>query len=144
TTGPQSTTDRASPGAVGFARPDPSTRLTPVAGRVGWYDRCPGPSILVPRLLRIARSPMIHLPRLALATPSTGMEPSTAALAWLAGLTEHRWRVQHFRSRACPTGTQAVGQVTGLPDRHLDAWLMPEAVPRRLFVRRAVQAQRDP
>jgi len=69
------------------------------------------------------------------------MEPSTAALAWLAGLTEHRWRVQHFRSRACPTGTQAVGQVTGLPDRHLDAWLMPEAVLRRLLVRGAGQAE---
>jgi cobyrinic acid a,c-diamide synthase len=84
---------------------------------------------------------MIHLPRLALATPATGTAPSTAALAWLAGLSERRWRVQHFRSRACPTGTQAVGQVTGLPGRHLDAWLMPETVLRKLFAGGAKQAE---
>ena len=84
---------------------------------------------------------MTQLPRLALATPATGMEPSPAALAWLSGLTENRWRVQHFRSRACPTATEAVGQVTGLPGRHLDAWLMPEAVLRRLFARGARQAE---
>jgi len=84
---------------------------------------------------------MIFLPRLALATPATGTEPSAAALAWLAGLTDRRWRVQHFRSRACPTGTQAVGQVTGLPGRHLDTWLMPEEVLRKLFARGARQAE---
>ena len=82
---------------------------------------------------------MIHLPRLALATPATGPEPSPASLACLAGLTERRWRVQHFRSRACPFGTEAVGQVTGLPGRHLDAWLMPDELCRRLFVRGARQ-----
>ncbi|MCA1686845.1 MAG: cobyrinic acid a,c-diamide synthase, partial [Planctomycetia bacterium] len=84
---------------------------------------------------------MTYLPRLALATPATGTEPSSAALAWLAGLTGCHWRVQHFRSRACPTGTKAVGQVTGLPGRHLDAWLMPEGVLRRLFARGAKQAE---
>lgn len=84
---------------------------------------------------------MIHLPRLALATPATGTEPSSASLAWLAGLTERRWRVQHFRSSACPTGTQAVGQVTGLPGRHLDAWLMPDPVLRTLFSRGAREAE---
>ncbi len=84
---------------------------------------------------------MTYLPRLALATPATGTEPSSAALAWLAGLTDCRWRVQHFRSRACPTGTQAVGQVTGLPGRHLDSWLMPPGVLRKLFARGARQAE---
>ena len=80
---------------------------------------------------------MNHLPRLALATPATGPEPSIASLGWLAGLTERRWRVQHFRSRACPTVTEVVGQVTGLAGRHLDAWLMPEDVCRQLFVQGA-------
>lgn len=83
---------------------------------------------------------MACLPRLALATPASGPEPSPASLAWLAGLTERRWRVQHFRSRACPFGTEAVGQVTGLPGRHLDAWLMPDDLCRRVFVRGARQA----
>jgi cobyrinic acid a,c-diamide synthase len=83
---------------------------------------------------------MTQLPRLALATPSTGPDPSPAGLAWLAGLAE-RWRVQHFRSRACPTGSGVIGQVTGLPGRHLDAWLMPEPVLRRLFTRGAKQAE---
>jgi len=84
---------------------------------------------------------MTTIPRLALATPVTGTEPSSAALAWLAGLTERRWRVQHFRSRACPTGNGTVGRVTGLPGRHLDAWLMPEPVLRRLFARGVRQAE---
>jgi cobyrinic acid a,c-diamide synthase len=80
---------------------------------------------------------MNHLPRLALATSSTGPEPSIASLGWLSGLTERRWRVQHFRSRACPTVMEVVGQVTGLAGRHLDAWLMPEKVCRHLFVQGA-------
>src|SRR3954452_10011166 len=80
---------------------------------------------------------MNHLPRLALATPATGPEPSIASLGWLAGLTERRCKVQHFRSRACPTVTEVVGQVTGLAGRHLDAWLMPENVCRQLFVQGA-------
>ncbi len=80
---------------------------------------------------------MNHLPRLALATPATGPEPSIASLGMLAGLTARRWRVQHFRSRACPTVTEVVGQVTGLAGRHLDAWLMPEDVCRQLFVQGA-------
>jgi cobyrinic acid a,c-diamide synthase len=80
---------------------------------------------------------MIELPRLALATPPAASDPALATLALLAGLTERRWRVQHFRTRACPTATEAVGQVTGLPGRHLDAWLMPPAVCQALFVRAA-------
>ena len=80
---------------------------------------------------------MNEFPRLALATPAEDAEPSVACLAMLAGLTERRWRVQHFRTRACPTATEAVGQVTGLPGRHLDAWLMPPEVCRGLFARAA-------
>jgi cobyrinic acid a,c-diamide synthase len=57
------------------------------------------------------------------------------ALALMAGLTESRWRVQHFRTRACPAPTDVAGQVTGLPGRHLDSWLMPPPVCRSLFAR---------
>ena len=78
---------------------------------------------------------MMEVSRLALATHARGPEPSMMALALLAGLTERRWRAQHFRTRACPTTTEVVGQVTGLPGRHLDSWLMPEAVCRSLFLR---------
>jgi cobyrinic acid a,c-diamide synthase len=63
-----------------------------------------------------------------------------ATLALLAGLTARRLRVQHFRTRACPTATEAVGQVTGMPERHLDSWLMPPALCRGLFVRAARSA----
>jgi cobyrinic acid a,c-diamide synthase len=83
---------------------------------------------------------MTSTPRLALATPATGTEPSPAALAWLAGLTDRQWRVQHFRSRACPTGSRVVGQVAGLPGRHLDSWLMRGPVLSRIFNRGARQA----
>src|SRR5215472_4366343 len=79
----------------------------------------------------------MEFPRLALATAAAGPEPSLCSLALLAGLTKQRWRVQHFRTRACPTATEAVGQVTGLPGRHLDAWLMPVEVCRGLFARAA-------
>jgi cobyrinic acid a,c-diamide synthase len=82
-----------------------------------------------------------EFPRLGLATCPAGPEPSVASLAMLAGLTQWRWRVQHFRTRACPTATEAVGQVTGLPGRHLDAWLMPEPVCRGLFARAAASAE---
>ncbi len=84
---------------------------------------------------------MIGFPRLALATSAAGPEPSIASLAMLAGLSQRLWRVQHFRTRACPTATEAVGQVTGLPGRHLDAWLMPAAVCRGLFARAARSAE---
>ena len=76
---------------------------------------------------------MNQLARLALATSEIDSRPSLAALAWLAGLTDLRWQVQHFRSRACPTGAEAVGCLTGLPSRHLDSWLMPEDLLRALF-----------
>jgi cobyrinic acid a,c-diamide synthase len=59
----------------------------------------------------------------------------------LAGLTHRTWRVQHFRTRACLTAQEAVGQVTGLPGRHLDPWLMPPAVCRRLFARAGATAE---
>ncbi|QEH36100.1 Cobyrinic acid A,C-diamide synthase [Aquisphaera giovannonii] len=55
------------------------------------------------------------------------------SLALMAGLAGSHRRVQHFRTRACPTATELVGQVTGLPGRHLDSWLMPEPVCRALF-----------
>jgi cobyrinic acid a,c-diamide synthase len=84
---------------------------------------------------------MMEFPRLALATPAAGPEPSVASLAMLAGLTKQRWRVQHFRTRACPTATEAVGQVTGLPGRHLDSWLMPVEVCRGLFARAALTSE---
>lgn len=84
---------------------------------------------------------MIEFPRLALATPASGPEPSLASLAILAGLTQRRWRVQHFRTRACPTVTEVVGQVTGLPGRHIDAWLMPPDLCRGLFARAAKSAE---
>jgi len=83
----------------------------------------------------------MEIPRLALATPAAGPEPSVASLAMLAGLTKHRWRVQHFRTRACPTATEAVGQVTGLPGRHLDSWLMPAEVCRGLVARAALASE---
>ena len=78
---------------------------------------------------------MMEVPRLALATVATGPEPSMMALALLAGLTQKRHRVQHYRTRACPTATEVVGQVTGLPGRHLDSWLMPDDLCRSLFLR---------
>ena len=63
------------------------------------------------------------------------------ALALLAGLTEKHVRAQHFRTRACPAPVEVAGQVTGLPGRHLDSWLMPPDVCRSLFLRGARDAE---
>ena len=83
---------------------------------------------------------MIELPRLGLAVAGAGPEPSVAGLALLAGLNSRRMRVQHFRAKACPTSTGVVRQLTGLPSRHLDAWLMPPEVCRAVFIRGAEHA----
>ena len=73
------------------------------------------------------------VPRIALATSTSGPDPSIAGLALIAGLTARRWRVQHFRTRACPTPTEIVAHATGMPGRHLDTWLMPPDVCRSLL-----------
>ncbi|MDE3165726.1 MAG: hypothetical protein KGN36_07970 [Acidobacteriota bacterium] len=78
---------------------------------------------------------------MGLATSAIGPEPSVACLAMLAGLTRWGWRVQHFRTRACLTAKEAVGQVTGMPGRHLDAWLMPPEVCRGLLARSGSSAE---
>jgi cobyrinic acid a,c-diamide synthase len=73
--------------------------------------------------------------RLALAIPGSGPDPAPVGIALLAAMAEKGVRVQHFRSWACPVGTRAIGALTGLPGRHLDAWLMPPEVCRSAFDR---------
>jgi cobyrinic acid a,c-diamide synthase len=68
-------------------------------------------------------------------SPAHGPDPSPASLALLAGLSERRWGVQHFRAWARPSGSKLVGQLTGRPGRHLDAWLMPPNALRAVFLR---------
>ncbi len=68
------------------------------------------------------------VPRIALATSTSGPDPSIAGLALIAGLTARGRRVQYFRARSCPTPTETVAHATGMPGRHLDAWLMPPDV----------------
>lgn len=80
---------------------------------------------------------MAMIPRLALSMSTSGTEPSAASLALLAGLGHKGWRVQHFRTLACPMATEVVGQATGLPGRHLDSWLMPDELCRSVFTRGA-------
>ena len=73
--------------------------------------------------------------RLGISVPGTGPEPSFAVMAMLAGLTAFGQKVQHFRCRACPMETSIISGLTGLPGRHLDAWLMSPEVRLRTFVR---------
>ncbi len=83
---------------------------------------------------------MSDIPRLALAIPGSSLEPSPACLALLAGLTVATSRIQHFRTRACPLAGEWVTRATGIPGRHLDSWLMPPAVARRIFCKGARNA----
>ena len=80
-------------------------------------------------------------PRLALATPGAGPDPAVVGVGLLAAMAERGLRVQHFRARACPLGMRAIGAITGLPGRHLDAWLMPPAVCRSVFDRGSRSAE---
>jgi cobyrinic acid a,c-diamide synthase len=84
---------------------------------------------------------MLCLPRLALATPGAGSEPSAAGLGLLAGLSRKGWRVQHFVSRARPIPHGRLDWAGGLPTRHLDAWLMSPEVCREVFARGARRAE---
>jgi cobyrinic acid a,c-diamide synthase len=84
---------------------------------------------------------MMEVPRLALATAASGPEPSVLTLAMLAAFTAKGCRVQHFRTRACPTAVELVGQISGLPGRHLDSWLMPDSLCQSSFLRGARGAQ---
>lgn len=72
---------------------------------------------------------------LGLATNAACGEPGVASLALMAGLCRAGLRVQHFRARACPTGLDRAAALTGLPDRHLDPWLMPAQVCRAVYQR---------
>jgi cobyrinic acid a,c-diamide synthase len=83
---------------------------------------------------------MIRVPRLALATCASGPEPAPAVLALLAALNGRRLRVQHFCSRARPTSDGLVARASGLPDRHLDSWLMSPEILREIFLRGAASA----
>jgi cobyrinic acid a,c-diamide synthase len=78
-------------------------------------------------------------PRIALATcapgPRPGPEPALTTLAILAGLSLEGWRVQHFRCRAVLERSDWIEVVTGLPGRHLDAWLMAPDQCRATFLR---------
>jgi cobyrinic acid a,c-diamide synthase len=78
---------------------------------------------------------MSRMARLALATPGNGPDPSPIGLALLAGLTAAGIPTQHFRARACPIGARVIGELTGLPGRHLDAWLMTPDLCRAIFER---------
>ena len=83
---------------------------------------------------------MIRVPRLALATCASGPEPAPAVLALLSALNSRQLRVQHFCSRARPTSDGLVARASGLPDRHLDSWLMSPEILRELFLRGAGSA----
>jgi cobyrinic acid a,c-diamide synthase len=78
---------------------------------------------------------MIRIPCLALATSTSVCEQDVLGMAMLSGLARRGARVQHFRSQACPLGSDIAGRITGMPGRHLDSWLMPPDVRREVFAR---------
>ncbi|WZO96969.1 cobyrinic acid a,c-diamide synthase [Isosphaeraceae bacterium EP7] len=78
---------------------------------------------------------MIRIPCLALATSTSICEQDMLGMAMLSGLTRRGARIQHFRSQACPLGSDVAGRITGMPGRHLDSWLMQPEVRREVFAR---------
>ena len=86
---------------------------------------------------------MGRLPRLALAIPdgAPALEPVLAGLAMVAGLSARGLKVQHFGSQARPINCPLLNQLTGLPGRHLDAWLMSPETCRQVFLRGAIRSE---
>ena len=58
----------------------------------------------------------------------------------LGALSHRHKRVQYFRSRARPTADDCIQEITGLPGRHLDGWLMSPNILREVFLRGARHA----
>ncbi|MFO0959780.1 MAG: cobyrinic acid a,c-diamide synthase [Isosphaeraceae bacterium] len=73
--------------------------------------------------------------RLAIAVPPGGPAVAPGTLAVLGAMTRLGNRTQHYATRACLDDNEQVIRATGLPGRHLDAWLMPPDLLRRVFMR---------
>ena len=78
---------------------------------------------------------MSRLPRLALGTVQPDADPTALLWGLLGALDRRDLRVQDFLSRACSTSRDGATAITGQPPRHLDSWLMPSELCRRLFLR---------
>ena len=84
---------------------------------------------------------MIEFPRLALATPAAGPEPSVASPGDAGRADPATLASAAFPHPRVSDGDGGRGTGHGLPGRHLDAWLMPPAVCRGLFARAARSAE---
>lgn len=77
---------------------------------------------------------MYHLPRLGLAHLVPTVYPSVAGIGLMGALSRHGVQVQHFSAQAYPHSLDFAGQITGLPGRYLDPWLMDATTCRDLLV----------
>lgn len=78
---------------------------------------------------------MAALPRIAIAAVQPQADLTAMVWALMDALQRTGLRVQSFLSHAYFSPRDGATAITGLPPRHVDSWLMSEAVCREVFVR---------
>lgn len=78
---------------------------------------------------------MSHLPRLAVGSVQSGVDPRPILWALIEVLRREGLQVQTFLSRATFSGYRETATVTGLNPHHLDSWLMSAETCREVLVR---------
>jgi len=78
---------------------------------------------------------MAALPRIAIAAVQPQADLTAMVWGLMDALQRHGRRVQNFLSHAYFAPRDGATAITGLPPRHVDSWLMPEALCREVFVR---------
>lgn len=78
---------------------------------------------------------MADLPRIAIGTVQPQADLTAMVWALMEALGRTGVRVQSFLSQAYFSPRDGATAITGLPPRHLDTWLMSEAVCREVFLR---------
>lgn len=113
----------------------PFGRLTCVSQPNRRSTQIVGPPCRAPndKLLSLGPRHMPRLPRLAVGTLAPGAGPAPGVWALMAALRLRDCSVQPFLAQACFQPHLGGAGLSGRLPRHLDSWLMSEAVCRELF-----------
>jgi len=84
---------------------------------------------------------MLQLPRLAVGSVQTSVDPQPVCWALLALLSHRGQQVQHFHSSARFPRCEGAFSSTGVKSRHLDSWLMTPDLCREVFAHGASKAE---
>jgi cobyrinic acid a,c-diamide synthase len=83
---------------------------------------------------------MLHLPRLAVGSIHSDVDPQPICWALLALMSARGHQVQHFHATSCFPRLEGAASATGGSSRHLDSWLMTPDACREAFAHGAARA----